>query len=65
MSEHNQPGADSDHVGSQPCRIRRAVALVEANFAAKLSRKEMARAAGLRGVCAIRRDLPLVCSFME
>ena len=47
MSEHNQPGADSDHVGSQPCRIRRAVALVEANFAAKLSRKEMARAAGL------------------
>ena len=31
----------------QPCRIRRAVALMENNFAAKLSREEMARAAGL------------------
>ena len=47
MSEHDRTGPDSDHVGSQPCRIRRAVALVETNFAAKLSRQEMARAAGL------------------
>jgi AraC family transcriptional regulator len=47
MSEHDRPGQDSDHVGFQPCRIRRAVALVETNFAAKLSREEMARAAGL------------------
>jgi AraC family transcriptional regulator len=48
MNELNQHGPDdSGHVGSQPCRIRRAVALMEANFAAKLSRKEMARAAGL------------------
>jgi AraC family transcriptional regulator len=44
MSEHDP--------GLRPCgvsayRIRRAVALVEANFAAKLSRQEMARAAGL------------------
>ena len=47
MSEHDRTGADFDHVESQPCRIRRAVALVENNLAAKLSRKEMARAAGL------------------
>jgi AraC family transcriptional regulator len=47
MNEHNQHGPDSGHVGSQPCRIRRAVALMETNFAAKLSREEMARAAGL------------------
>ena len=47
MSEHDRAGSDGDHVGSQPCRIRRAVALVETNFGAKLSRKEMARAAGL------------------
>jgi AraC family transcriptional regulator len=47
MSEHDRPAQNSDHVGSQPCRIRRAVALVETNFAAKLSREEMARAAGL------------------
>jgi AraC family transcriptional regulator len=47
MSEHDRTGPDFDHVESQPCRIRRAVALVENNFAAKLSRKEMARAAGL------------------
>lgn len=47
MSEHGRLGPDSDHVGCQPCRIRRALALVETNFAAKLSRKEMARAAGL------------------
>ena len=47
MSEHDRSGPDSGHVGSQPCRIRRAVALMETNFAAKLSREEMARAAGL------------------
>jgi AraC family transcriptional regulator len=47
MNEHNQHGPDSGHVGSQLCRIQRAVALMEANFAAKLSREEMARAAGL------------------
>lgn len=47
MSEHDRTGSDGDHVGSQPCCIRRAVALVETNFGAKLSRKEMARAAGL------------------
>jgi AraC family transcriptional regulator len=47
MRERERFGPDSDHVGCQPCRIRRAVALVETNFAAKLSRKEMARAAGL------------------
>jgi AraC family transcriptional regulator len=47
MNEHNHHGPDSGHVWSQPCRIRRAVALMEANFDAKLSRKEMARAAGL------------------
>src|SRR5205823_3614004 len=46
MNEHNQHGPDSGHVWSQPCRIRRAVALMEANFAVKLSREEMARAAG-------------------
>ena len=47
MNEDNQPGPDSGRVGSEPCRIRRAVALMEANFAAKLGREEMARAAGL------------------
>jgi AraC family transcriptional regulator len=47
MSEHDRSGPDCDHVGSRPYRIRRAVALVETNFAAKLSRQEMARAAGL------------------
>jgi AraC family transcriptional regulator len=47
MSEHDRTGPDSDHVAPQPCRIRRAIALMETNFAAKLSRQEMARAAGL------------------
>ncbi len=47
MSEHDRTAPNSDHVGPQLCRIRRAVALVETNFATKLSRKEMARAAGL------------------
>jgi AraC family transcriptional regulator len=47
MNVDSQQGPDSSHVGSQPCHIRRAVALMEANFAAKLSREEMARAAGL------------------
>ena len=47
MNEDNQQGLDSGRVGSQPCHIRRAVALMEANFAAKLSREEMARTAGL------------------
>jgi AraC family transcriptional regulator len=47
MSEHDRTGPDFDHVESRPCRIWRAVALVENNFATKLSRKEMARAAGL------------------
>jgi AraC family transcriptional regulator len=47
MSEDNQQGPDSGGVEFQPCPIRRAVALMEANFAAKLSREEMARAAGL------------------
>ena len=45
--ESQKQGPDSRHLGYQPCRIRRAVALMEANFAAKLSREEMARAAGL------------------
>jgi AraC family transcriptional regulator len=45
--ESQKQGPDSRHPGCQPCRIRRAVALMEANFAAKLSREEMARAAGL------------------
>ena len=49
MNEDSQRGPDSGRVGSQPCHIRRAVALMEANFAAKLSREEMARAAGLSG----------------
>jgi len=47
MNEDNQQGPNFGRVGSQPCHIRRAVALMEANFAAKLSREEMARAAGL------------------
>jgi AraC family transcriptional regulator len=47
MNETDQPGADLGPVGFQPCRIRRAVTLMEANFPAKLSREEMARAAGL------------------
>jgi AraC family transcriptional regulator len=47
MNEIDQQGPDSGRVGSQPCHIRRALALMEANFAAKLSREEMARAAGL------------------
>ena len=47
MNEIDQQGPDSGRVGSQPCHIRRALALMEANFAAKLSRVEMARTAGL------------------
>jgi AraC family transcriptional regulator len=47
MNEVDQQGPDSGRVGFQPCRIRRVIALMEANFAAKLSREEMARAAGL------------------
>lgn len=47
MNDINQQGPESGRVGFQPCRIRRAVALMEANFPAKLSREEMARAAGL------------------
>jgi AraC family transcriptional regulator len=48
MYEKSQKqGPDSSHAGYQPCPIRRAVTLMEANFAAKLSREEMARAAGL------------------
>jgi AraC family transcriptional regulator len=47
MNEDNQQAPDSRRVKSQPCHIRRAVALMEANFAAKLSREEMARTAGL------------------
>src|ERR1700730_10059391 len=47
MNEVDQQGPDSGRVGFQPCPIRRAIALMEANFAAKLSREEMARAAGL------------------
>ena len=47
MCEDSQQGPDSTYVGSQPCPIRRAVGLIEANFAARLSREEMARAAGL------------------
>ena len=47
MNEIDQQGPDSGRVGFQPCPIRRAIALMEANFAAKLSREEMARAAGL------------------
>ena len=47
MNEDNQQGPNSGRAGPQPCHIRRAVALMEANFATKLSRKEMARAAGL------------------
>ena len=44
MNEDNQQGADSGRVGSQPCHIRRALALMEANFAAKLSRVELLHA---------------------
>jgi AraC-like DNA-binding protein len=47
MNENNQSGPDCGRGRSQPCRIRRAVALMEANFAAKLSREEMAHVAGL------------------
>jgi len=47
MNEQNQRKPDAGNVGSQQCRIQRAVTLMETYFAAKLSRKEMARAAGL------------------
>jgi AraC family transcriptional regulator len=47
MNKDHLHGLDLEHPAFQPRRIGRAVALMETNFAAKLGRKEMARAAGL------------------
>jgi AraC family transcriptional regulator len=47
MNEDSPKGPDSSRFEPQPCHIRRALALMDANFAAKLSRKDLACAAGL------------------